>query len=117
ERAAAERSDYDIEYRVVGRSGGEMRWVLAKGRALYDNAGRVTGMLGVVQDMTGRKLIEQALREQTEALSTINELGQVISAELDLHKIVQSVTDAATELTGARFGSFFYNVLDERGAS
>jgi PAS domain S-box-containing protein len=27
------------------------------------------------------------------------------------------VTDAATELSGARFGSFFYNVLDERGAS
>jgi PAS domain S-box-containing protein len=117
ERAAAEHSDYDIEYRVVGPNGGETRWVLAKGRALYDDAGRVAGMLGVVQDTTGRKLIEQALREQTEALSTINELGQVVSAELDLHKIVQSVTDAATELTGARFGSFFYNVMDERGAS
>ncbi|HZB46866.1 MAG TPA: ATP-binding protein, partial [Pyrinomonadaceae bacterium] len=32
-------------------------------------------------------------------------------------RLVQGVTDAATELTGARFGSFFYNVLDERGAS
>ncbi|HVF66737.1 MAG TPA: PAS domain S-box protein [Pyrinomonadaceae bacterium] len=117
ERAAAEHSDYDIEYRVVGAGGGGTRWVLAKGRALYDDSGRVTGMLGVVQDMTERKLTEQALREQTEALSTINELGQVISAELDLHNIVQAVTDAATELTGARFGSFFYNVLDERGAS
>jgi signal transduction histidine kinase/ActR/RegA family two-component response regulator len=30
---------------------------------------------------------------------------------------VQAVTDAATELTGARFGSFFYNVLNEEGAS
>jgi PAS domain S-box-containing protein len=118
ERAAAEHSDYDIEYRVVSpNGGGEMRWVLAKGRALYDAAGRVSGMLGVVQDTTGRKLIEQALREQTEALSTINELGQIVSADLDLHKIVQAVTDAATELTGAHFGSFFYNVLDERGAS
>jgi PAS domain S-box-containing protein len=118
ERAAAEHSDYDIEYRVVGHGGGnETRWILAKGRGLYDDGGNVTGMLGVVQDMTGRKMIEQALREQTEALSTINELGRIISAELDLHKIVQAVTDAATELTGAQFGSFFYNVLDERGAS
>jgi PAS domain S-box-containing protein len=115
ERAAAEHSDYDIEYRVV--SGGETRWVLAKGRAVYDEAGQLKGMIGVVQDTTGRKMIEQALREQTEALSTINELGRVVSAELDLHNIVQAVTDAATELTGARFGSFFYNVLDERGAS
>jgi len=30
---------------------------------------------------------------------------------------VQVVTDAATELSGAAFGSFFYNVLDERGES
>jgi PAS domain S-box-containing protein len=117
EQAAAEQIDYDIEYRVVGNGDGEKRWVLAKGRALYDDSGRVTGMLGVVQDITDRKLTVQTLREQSEALSTTNELGRVISAELDLHNIVQAVTDAATELTGARFGSFFYNVLDERGAS
>ncbi|HEY0723799.1 MAG TPA: ATP-binding protein, partial [Pyrinomonadaceae bacterium] len=30
---------------------------------------------------------------------------------------VQAVTDAATELIGARFGSFFYNVMTEEGAS
>jgi PAS domain S-box-containing protein len=117
ESAAAEHVDYDIEYRVLGPDGGETRWVLAKGRALYDEAGGMTGMLGVVQDITDRKLTVQTLREQSEALSTINELGRVVSAELDLHKIVQAVTDAATELTDASFGSFFYNVLDERGAS
>src|ERR1051325_9361595 len=52
-----------------------------------------------------------------EALRTLNEIGKTISAELDLHNTVQAVTDAATELTGARFGSFFYNVLNEEGAS
>ena len=30
-------------------------------------------------------------------------------------RAVQSVTDAATELTGAEFGSFFYNVVDASG--
>ena len=44
-------------------------------------------------------------------------MGQIISAELDLHNTVQAVTNAATQLTGARFGSFFYNVLNEEGAS
>src|SRR5687767_11477077 len=39
----------------------------------------------------------------------------MLAAELDLEKIVQAVTDAATELTGAQFGAFFYNVVDERG--
>jgi signal transduction histidine kinase/ActR/RegA family two-component response regulator len=57
------------------------------------------------------------LREQAEALRTLNEVGQIISAELDLHKTVQAVTNAATGLIGARFGSFFYNVLNEEGGA
>jgi signal transduction histidine kinase/ActR/RegA family two-component response regulator len=57
------------------------------------------------------------LEEEREILKTVNRSGQRISAELDLQKLVQALTDAATELTGAQFGSFFYNVLDDRGAS
>jgi signal transduction histidine kinase/CheY-like chemotaxis protein len=64
-----------------------------------------------------RKRAEEKLREQTDIVQTINRIGRVLSAELDLKKLVQAVTDAATELSGARFGSFFYNVLDESGAS
>jgi signal transduction histidine kinase/ActR/RegA family two-component response regulator len=57
------------------------------------------------------------LHEQTEVVETIHRIGQLLSAELDQQKLVQAVTDAATELTGAEFGSFFYNVLDSQGAS
>ncbi|HEV2706703.1 MAG TPA: ATP-binding protein [Pyrinomonadaceae bacterium] len=64
-----------------------------------------------------RALIEAELREQKETLETINRVGQMLTGELDIHKLVQAVTDAATELTGASFGSFFYNVLNEAGAS
>jgi signal transduction histidine kinase len=42
---------------------------------------------------------------------------QAISEELDLNKILQKVTDATTQLTGAKFGAFFYNHLDENGES
>jgi PAS domain S-box-containing protein len=58
--------------------------------------------------------LEQEAREETE---TLNRLGQMLSAELDLQKLVQSVTDAATELTGAHFGSFFYNLINAHGES
>src|SRR5262249_53243506 len=64
---------------------------------------------------------EQTARVQLEAereiLETVNRTGQMLSAELDLQKLVQSLTDAATVIIGAEFGAFFYNVLDERGAS
>jgi PAS domain S-box-containing protein len=64
-----------------------------------------------------RKQAEISLREQTEVVETINRIGQTLSAELDQQKLVQALTDAATELTGAKFGSFFYNLTDERGES
>lgn len=60
------------------------------------------------------KASEAQLQERTETVVTINRIGQLLSAELDLQKLLQAVTDAATELTGAQFGSFFYNVKDEK---
>jgi len=116
ERALEAHGDYDIEYRVIQKDDSTV-WVSAKGRGIYGDQGEILGMLGFVQDITTRKSIEETLRTQTEALRTLNEVGRVISAELDLQKTVQAVTDAATELTRASFGSFFYNVLSEEGAS
>jgi len=52
-----------------------------------------------------------------EAFALLNSIAGAIAAERDLDKIVQLITDAGVELTGARFGAFFYNLLDERGES
>jgi signal transduction histidine kinase len=48
-------------------------------------------------------------------LETLNRIGTQLAAELDVERIVQTVTDAATKLTGAQFGAFFYNVVDKTG--
>jgi signal transduction histidine kinase len=54
----------------------------------------------------------EAARAELEAL---NQVGTALAQELDLERIVQAVTDAATKLTGAQFGAFFYNVVDKQG--
>ena len=64
-----------------------------------------------------RKQAEIGLREQTEVVETINRLGRTLSGELELQKLVQALTDAATELTGAALGSFLYNVRETHGES
>ena len=79
--------------------------------------GKIVGASKIVRDITSRKQIEKTLQEQTEIVETINRIGRLLSAELDQHNLVQAVTDAATELTGAQFGSFFYNLINEEGAS
>ncbi|HEY8562874.1 MAG TPA: ATP-binding protein [Pyrinomonadaceae bacterium] len=79
--------------------------------------GKIVGASKIARDISARKQIERRLQEQTEVIETIHRLGQVLSAELDQHKLVQAVTDAATDLTGAHFGSFFYNVFNDEGGS
>jgi len=58
---------------------------------------------------------QEQLRATARHLEILNRIGGLISAELDFEKLVQVVTDAATELTGAQFGALFYNRRDERG--
>ncbi|HEX9959726.1 MAG TPA: ATP-binding protein, partial [Pyrinomonadaceae bacterium] len=93
--------------------------------------GKTVGTIIEVRDITREKEAERerenaahekeklliAEKEAREESETLRRIGQIISAELNLQKIVQAVTDAATELTRAQFGAFFYNVLDEEGAS
>jgi len=45
----------------------------------------------------------------------LHSLSEVINADLDLQRILQVATDAATALSGAAFGGFFYNGRDEDG--
>jgi PAS domain S-box-containing protein len=64
-----------------------------------------------------RKESATVLREEAEILDILNQVGTTIAAEIDLERAVQVVTDAATRLSGAAFGSFFYNVVDDKGES
>jgi PAS domain S-box-containing protein len=51
----------------------------------------------------------------TGSLEVLNRIGAAIAAERDLNAVVQLVTDAGVELTGADFGAFFYNIVDNSG--
>ena len=64
-----------------------------------------------------RRETARLLEEERQVLELLNEVGNTVAAELDLERAVQVVTDAATRLSGAAFGAFFYNVIDDKGES
>ena len=61
-----------------------------------------------------RKRAEELAADQARIMLALNRVGAAVASELDREKIVQIVTDAATELTTASMGAFFYNVVDPK---
>ncbi|MBD3624105.1 MAG: GAF domain-containing protein, partial [Rhodobacteraceae bacterium] len=59
----------------------------------------------------------EELATQKRLLETLNRTGAGLASELDPDELVQMITDAGVEVTGARFGAFFYNKVDEQGES
>ncbi|MFN8590435.1 MAG: PAS domain S-box protein [Thermomicrobiales bacterium] len=51
------------EYRIIRPADGAVRWIFDTGFAIHDTAGPVTRVGGIAQDITARKLAEDALRE------------------------------------------------------
>ncbi|TPM30025.1 PAS domain S-box protein [Mesorhizobium sp. B2-3-4] len=60
------RNNDPYEYRIVRADTGEIRWALAHGEAVFRRVGdsvQAVRFLGTIQDITSRKLAENALRE------------------------------------------------------
>ncbi|MDQ6619771.1 MAG: ATP-binding protein [Pseudomonadota bacterium] len=79
--------------------------------------GRHLGRVWSFRDITEQVRTERALREETRVLEILNRTGTTLTANLDLETLVQAVTDAATELSGARFGAFFYTMKSADGGA
>lgn len=76
---------YSGSFRIIRADTGEERWVTAIGRTLVDDDGRLVRKIGTVQDITERKLAENALRSSEERLRT---------SEAHLRSILETVPDA-----------------------
>lgn len=79
--------------------------------------GTIIGASKIARDITAAREAEIALENKTQKLFILNSIGKSISEQMDVDIILQKVTDATTKLTGAAFGAFFYNKLDEQGES
>ncbi|MBW8887619.1 MAG: PAS domain S-box protein [Fibrobacteres bacterium] len=73
--------------------------------------------LVAAREQAGRQAAEKKRIEQSLVMEALNRSATHLSAEHDLEKIVQAVTDGGREITGAAFGAFFHNQIDEKGES
>lgn len=125
---AAQSGAYYSEFRVR-HPDGSVHWIAGKGEARKRENGRAGRVSGIYYEISERKALEARLlalnetleariaelREEARTLEVLNRTGTALAAELSLERLVQTVTDAAVDLTKAQFGAFFYNAIDENG--
>ncbi|MGQ0559796.1 MAG: PAS domain S-box protein, partial [Sphingosinicella sp.] len=99
------------------RHDGLYRWMRSVSQPRFGPGGEHIGFIGAAYDITEAKEAEAALLEERGRLETLNRTAATLAGELDVHRLVQQVTDAALELSGAQVGAFFYNVVDRAGES
>lgn len=75
---SGERALYDVEYRTIGKEDGVVRWVAAKGRGQFDDAGRCVRVIGTAIDITARKEAEARLSLASERVELALDAGAII---------------------------------------
>jgi PAS domain S-box-containing protein len=105
--AMTNRSDLDIEFRVV-LDDGSIRWIQDAGRTVLGAEGEPAGMYGIQIDITERKRAEAALRDSEQQLAEAHRIAGLGRWELDLTTQALLWSDTIFELfeiDPARFGA------------
>jgi PAS domain S-box-containing protein len=99
---------FEMEFPILGVDG-KYRWFLTRVNAVRDLHGKVVRWFGTNTDVDEVKRAEQALREESHVLELLNSTGAALASTRDLRSLLQTATDAAAGIAGARFGAFFYH--------
>jgi PAS domain S-box-containing protein len=117
ETGQPETMEFDLRFPRLG-----LRHLVGTGMVETVTDGRVSTVLTIIRDVTGQTVAERErnlllVREQEarETAELLNRVGPMLLGELDPQKLGQSITDIATRLVGAEFGSLFHNVIKESG--
>ena len=81
---------------------------------IKDSRGNIVGASKVARDISVQVESQVAMERYIKNLETLNTVGKSISEKLEVKEILQRVTDATTELTGATYGAFFYNNINDK---
>ncbi|MES9968137.1 MAG: PAS domain-containing protein, partial [Sedimenticola sp.] len=87
--------EYEMEHRVVWPDG-TVRWLLERGDVVRGDDGKPLHMLGVVQDITQRKLAQEELQRKSEELAGFNEA--MVDREARMIELKEEINRLSAEL-------------------
>ncbi|MEJ5223226.1 MAG: PAS domain-containing protein, partial [Anaerolineales bacterium] len=81
---------WECDYLIRTRSG-QTRWVADTAVIGMDAQGKLSGVIGILQDITERKLAEQKIAQTARQLSILNEIGRAVSELNNLDTVLEII--------------------------
>ncbi|MBM4242078.1 MAG: PAS domain S-box protein, partial [Euryarchaeota archaeon] len=101
DEAIAKKQPFDLEFRILHKSG-KIRWINAKGKALYDENGKVIRVTGINLDITERKQAEYRIKEEHQRVMDIIDFLPDATFVIDKEKKVIAWNRAIEHMTGIK---------------
>jgi len=102
EQAQASQRTFEIEHRIVPRYG-KTRWVIVRGRCLWDERGNVLEVIGVTIDLSTQKQSDLQLQAQREELAHLSRIALIGEMTASLgHELNQPLTAIANNASAGR---------------
>lgn len=99
----ADRAQEPYRYRILRADSGELRWVLAHGKAIFSSEepnATALHYIGTIQDITQQRNAEQALIESEARLRYAIEAGKMAVWEIDLDRNTITPSPKLNQLCG-----------------
>ena len=96
----ASRKPFRTDYRIIRPSDGELRWMAGYGDFEYDASGKALRLVGCIQDITDRKLVEQELQEREARFRSYFEMPLHGNCVTSIEKGWLEVNDRLCEMLG-----------------
>ena len=90
---------FEHEYKIIRINDGEHRWVHGLGEFEYDSQSIPFRLIGTIQDITGRKIKEEALQKLNKILAALSKSSQAMAQSLEEADYLKQVCEIVVEHT------------------
>lgn len=95
------------------QAGGRQAWLRTDKVPLYDGSGNVSGVLGVIEDITDQKAAKATLKEMAKRQEVLNKITSQVRNSLDIDTVIGTALISIHQGLNLDYSGFAWIYLDE----